>query len=185
VKSVTAIGTVSPGALAPKSTATLAKRFELLLAVHGAALRRLAASYTKTAADRDDLLQDIFMALWLALPRFRGECSERTFVFRIAHNRGITHFSRKRPTLPMNDEDVEAQPAADTLESTLSQEQRWNSLLRAVHGLPIIYRQVIVLALEGLEYTEIAEVLGVSDNNVAVRANRARQLLRQLLEDER
>jgi RNA polymerase sigma-70 factor (ECF subfamily) len=54
-----------------------------------------------------------------------------------------------------------------------------------VHGLPIIYRQVIVLALEGLEYTEIAEVLGVSDNNVAVRANRARQLLRQLLEDER
>jgi len=186
MKSITAAGEECAPTGNTLSTETLAQRFELLLALHGAALRRLAASYARTATDRDDLLQEIFMALWLALPRFRGECSARTFVFRIAHNRGITHYSRSTATRPLSDQDAEhVQPTVDATEATLSQEQQWEKLLNAVHGLPIIYRQVIVLALEGFEYREIAEVLGISDNNVAVRVNRARQLLKQLLEDDR
>ena len=62
------------------------EKFDSLLAAHGPALSRLAASYTNTAHDRDDLLQEIAIAIWQALPRFRGECSERTFLFRIAHS---------------------------------------------------------------------------------------------------
>jgi RNA polymerase sigma-70 factor (ECF subfamily) len=49
----------------------------------------------------------------------------------------------------------------------------------------LIYRQVITLTLEGLSYREIAQVLGIGESNVGVRLNRARQLLRTTLEDER
>jgi RNA polymerase sigma factor (sigma-70 family) len=74
----------------------LSQDFDRLLAENGPALARLAASYTRTAADRDDLLQEIAIALWRAWPKFRGECSTRTFLFRVAHNRAISHVYRRR-----------------------------------------------------------------------------------------
>ena len=62
-----------------------------LLQEHDRALRRMAASYERDPSRRQDLVQDIWLAVWQALPRFRNECSERTFVFRIAHNRAVSH----------------------------------------------------------------------------------------------
>ena len=56
---------------------------------------RIAASYARPA-DQDDLRQEISIAIWNALDRFRGDCSERTFLFRIAHNRGLSHVARRR-----------------------------------------------------------------------------------------
>ena len=59
--------------------------FVRLLEQYRASLRRLAWSYTRNSAQRDDLFKEIALAIWRARPGFRGECSERTFVFRIAH----------------------------------------------------------------------------------------------------
>src|SRR5580704_14914377 len=74
----------------------LEREFDRLLAANGPALARLAASYTNTSSDRDDLLQEIAVAIWQSFPKFRGECSERTFIFRIAHNRAISYLARNR-----------------------------------------------------------------------------------------
>ena len=65
-------------------------RYEDLLQRHLPSLRRLAWSYARDVGEVDDLLQEIAMALWTALPRFRGESSERTWVYRIAHNTAIS-----------------------------------------------------------------------------------------------
>ena len=63
----------------------------------------------------------------------------------------------------------------------LSQQQRQDRLRAAVQALPIGMRQVIVLTLEGLSNAEVADVVGISENNVAVRLTRARaELARQL-----
>ncbi len=165
--------------------ALLEQYFERILAANGPALSRLAASYTNTLSDRDDLLQEIAVAIWQALPRFRGECSERTFAFRIAHNRGITHLTRARTRTSgsIEDEEIEVRDPAPGPESDLAQRQRADRLKQAVHRLPVAYRQVIMLTLEGLGYSEISEVLGISESNVGVRLNRARQLLHDLLEN--
>lgn len=64
--------------------------FDDLLARHGAALWRAVASYSPPGAERDDLAQEVLVAVWQALPRFRGEGSPRGFVLRIAHNRGLS-----------------------------------------------------------------------------------------------
>lgn len=72
----------------------LRARFVALLTAHGPGLRRVARAYAARTDETEDLLQEIALALWRALPAFRGECSDRTFVFRVAHNRGITFVER-------------------------------------------------------------------------------------------
>jgi RNA polymerase sigma-70 factor (ECF subfamily) len=166
-----------------ESRAAVEKRFRDLLDANAPALARLAASYARSASDRDDLLQEIAMALWQALPRFRGECSERTFLFRIAHNRCLAHLSRRRPTLPLDGQEIGVADPASSTEQRLSSDQQRDRLVKAVRSLPPIYRQVVTLTLEGLAYKEIAEVLGISESNVGVRLNRGRQLLKSLLEE--
>ena len=167
--------------------AILEQHFERILAANVPALSRLAASYTNTLSDRDDLLQEIAFAIWQALPRFRGESSERTFAFRIAHNRGITYLTRARAQAggSIDEEEIAVHDPAPGPESDLAQRQRAGKLRQAVHRLPVAYRQVIMLTLEGLGYKEISEVLGISESNVGVRLSRARQLLHDLLENRK
>ena len=147
----------------------------------GAALTRLAASYARARGDREDLFQDIAVAIWQALPHFRGECSERTFLFRIAHNRGIAHIARRRlPTID-SEETLDPPDERPDPEQSLSADQQNRRLLAAVLCLPVGYRQVLTLALEGMSYSEIGQVLGIGESNVGARLTRARQALRRRL----
>ena len=153
-----------------------------LLHQHDRALRRLAASYERDPSRQQDLLQEIWLGVWQALPRFRGECSERTFVFRIAHNRAVSHVDHwQRRRTDALDEDAPLAASQPDPEHALSAEQRRERLQAAVQLLPIALRQVVVLTLEGLSHAEVAEVVGITENNVAVRLTRARAALSRLL----
>ena len=147
-------------------------------------LERIVASYARSEADRADLRQDIALALWSALPSFRGDCSERTFLLRVAHNRALTFISKRG--LPTDEiEDHADRVIATTGKNpamAYERKERESRLLAAVRALPIPHRQVITLLLEGLSHREIAAVLGTTENNVGVRANRARAAVRVLIE---
>jgi RNA polymerase sigma factor (sigma-70 family) len=67
-------------------------------------------------------------------------------------------------------------------EASLARDQQGVRLRRAVHGLPLLYRQVVTLMLEGMEQDEMAQVLGISESNVGARLSYARQMLRELME---
>lgn len=153
-----------------------------LLQEHDRALQRLVIGYERDPARRQDLVQDIWLAVWQALPRFRHDCSERTFVFRIAHNRAVSHIEhwQRRRTAPLDDDAPVAAAGLDP-EHSLSQQQRRERLQAAVQELPLGLRQVVVLTLEGLTNAEVADIVGISDNNVAVRMTRARAELTRLL----
>lgn len=162
------------------------QRFDRLLHEHGPALSRLAFGYEKRRAVREELMQEIALAIWQALPRFRGDCSERTFVFRIAHNRGLTHAMRRRPSHEPLDavgghvEPADPRPRPD---EQAAERVRRDWLRDAIRRLPPILRETLMLALEDFPTGEIAEVLGISENNVAVRLTRARKALKQFLEE--
>lgn len=152
---------------------------------HDQAIRRLAASYEREPHRRQDLVQDIWLALWKALPSFRAESSERTFVYRVAHNRGVTHIQHwKRRRTEVLEEDAPVVDERADPEGDAIKRQRQARLRAAVIRLPLGLRQVVVLALEGLSHREIGEVLGLTENNVAVRLSRARAALAQILEPE-
>ena len=163
--------------------------FHRLLRDFGPAIERLASAYEPDPNERQDLVQEIIFALWRALPSFRAECSEKTFVYRIAQNRGLTHRWRRRTHYART---VDLSEMQDTLPDPESQSDLpaalgrigREELLAAVQQLPGLHRDVIVLSLEGLSNSEIAEVLGISQGNVAVRLTRARAALREILTRE-
>ncbi len=158
---------------------SLEQRFTALLAREGPALARVASSYVRSPGDRDDLLQEIAMALWQALPVFRGDCSERTFLFRIAHNRAIAYLAKNRRQGEARQSELERVDPSPDAEALLLEHEGEHRLANAVRALPVLYREPMVLLLEGLEYGEIAAILGISESNVGARLSRARQLLRQ------
>lgn len=177
-------GIDSTGSKEMSLSRALEERYDRMLREHGLALRRVAATYEADPARREDLFQDICLALWQALPRFREEASERTFAFRIAHNRGLTHGWRARGSAAADLEEVEEMPdPRRDPESELCEGERRDRLRDSVRRLPLAARQVVVLSLEGLSQREIGEVLGITENNVAVRLTRARKMLRQALDE--
>ena len=147
-------------------------------------IKRIASSHEAQPPLLEDLMQDIYFAIWRALPSFRGDSSLRTFVARIATNRAVTHVVRavKSPTslelhegIPAPDDNPERQAIAL---------DRGARLASAVRSLPLVYRQPAMLALEGLTPGETAEVLGITTNAVSIRMSRAKALLRRLMGDE-
>jgi len=167
----------------PVPDPALERRFAELVAAHRPSVARVAALHSRGAADRADLEQEIWFGVWRALPGFRGECSERTFVFRVAHNRGISHSMARRRDHVALDAAGELADHAPGPEQLTEQGQARARLLAAVRELPPNLREPVVLKLEGLADREIAEVLGITENNTAVRLTRARAELRRLMGD--
>jgi RNA polymerase sigma factor (sigma-70 family) len=155
--------------------------FEQVAQEHDAMIKRIAFTYEAAAPLAEELVQEIYFALWRALPSFRGASSLRTFVARIATNRAVTHVARAA-RMPRTSELSEHLPAAggnpEVLAIALDREAR---LMTAVRSLPIAYRQTALLTLEGLTTREISEVLGLTVNAVAIRLSRAKTLLREIL----
>lgn len=159
----------------------LEQQYENIWNQYGSSLSRLASSYEDVPHAREDLLQEIQLALWKALPTFRGDCSMRTFVYRIAHNRALTHVWRRRMQAQSSTELTDVDDPRPGPESSTISNANYSSLLNAIRKLPVAYRQVVTMALEELPQGEIATVLGITENNVAVRLNRARKFLRREL----
>ena len=158
-------------------------RFERWMREFGPALSRTASSYEWQPARRDELVQDIGLAIWRALPQFRGDSSERSFVLRIAHNRCISHVSREQrepKSDALDDEVIGHQPGPD---ACASERQQFERLQRALLQLPMLDRELVSLSLEGIGYQEIADICGLSSNHVGVRLHRAKQALKRLLSD--
>ena len=155
---------------------------EDIIAAYGSALARVAASYEANPALQEDLLQEILLAVHRALPSLKHEERLAPFIFRIAHNRSVTHVIRQSAQrtreLPQLAEETE------TPEQLLLADERSRRVAAAVRRLPLPYRQVTMLLLEELSYAEIAEALGISLSNVGVRVNRAKALLKAMLDDE-
>lgn len=164
--------------------ATRQQDFERVLALYGPALGRLAGAYESRRALREELQQEIALALWQALPSFRGESSEKTFVFRVATNRALTHIARRGPAALDLEAALEVPDGRDGPETRASASQQSVRLVAAVAALPLGLRQVVSLALEGLDHAEIADVLGLTENNVAVRMHRGKAVLRDQMGDD-
>jgi RNA polymerase sigma-70 factor (ECF subfamily) len=147
-------------------------QFSELMEAYAGPIRRLCAAYAVSGADREDLYQDIFLAVWRALPGFRGEASMRTWIYRIAHNVALTWQTRDRRRQSREaplDEDVAV--AADVADL------RRLALNRAIAGMNPADRTLTLLWLEGLSAAEIEEVTGIKSATVAVRLGRIRKQL--------
>jgi len=148
-------------------------------AAYGAALGRLARSYEADPDKRQDLLQEIHLAVWRSLERFRGQCSLRTWVYRVAHNVATSHVishrrqsSRQWVTLDA----LDAMPDPGDAE-TVDRELMLHELHALIHELDPPDRQLMLLYLEGLDAASIGEITGMSPGNVATRIHRLKRII--------
>ena len=177
--------TDSPAASEKRPAAGELPRFEQIVADYGGLISRIAVSYEADPTLREDLTQQIFLAVWQALPSYRADASLKTFVARIAQNRAISFVAkqvRQGPVAELPERLVAEAPNPE--ESAIEASER-RRLIEATRQLPLPQRQVIVLILEGFSYPEIAEMLDIAPNALSLRLTRAKAALKKILEQGR
>ncbi len=155
--------------------------FNSVVAEYNGLILRIASSYEANVALREDLVQDILLAIWRALPSFKGEAKLKTFITSIAQKRAISHsakYARQKfhgePSVDLVDE----AKLPDEVAVEVDERQR---LLNAVRSLNAAQREPVMLMLEGMNFTEIGEVLGISANAATLRCQRAKAALYEVL----
>ena len=145
-------------------------------------ISRIAHSYEADPSLRHELIQDIMLAIWLALKNYRGEASLKTFAASIAQKRCISHVTkraREPRQVELPQDLVSGAPPPDEIALRNDQRER---LVSMIQRLPIPQREAIVLVFEGFTYAEMADVLGISANAVTLRCQRAKATLKSLME---
>ena len=145
-------------------------------------ITRIALSYEADVSLRHELIQDILLAVWIALPNYRGDASVKTFTASIAQKRCISYVAkraREPRQVELPTDLVSGAPPPD--EEVLRKDQK-RQLVESIQQLPIPQREAIVLSLEGFSYAEMATILGISPNAVMLRCQRAKSALKSILE---
>lgn len=158
--------------------------FRRWLAAHRGILVSISAGFA-APGDRDDLIQEMMIALWHAIPRYRGDASPATLIYRVAHNTALV-WSRARRRIPPHEEletDLADRPGRSPA-AVLERRERDERLYAAIRTLPNLDRGLIVMHLDGLSYRDMAGVTGLSETNVGARLSRARNALNRKLGGE-
>ena len=164
--------------------------FEILIRRNNPYLYKLGMSYGYKHEDVEDLMQETFIAAYLSLEKFEARSSFKTWITRIMLNlcyqkaRKLSFKFEKandilnEKTTPMFD----SNQSMDTYRSVLNNELS-NVIVSALISIPLEYRMVFSLReLNGMSTAETAETLEISETNVKVRLNRAKQMLREKVE---
>lgn len=143
--------------------------YSQVAAEFGGALDRLARAYERDSDRRRDLLQEIHVALWRSLGRFDGRCSLRTWVYRVAHNVATARVIRAKDNSLMFVETttLESIAASDDGEARFDRQRTLDRVYELIHRLKPIDRQLMLLYLEDVDASTIAEVTGLTARNVA------------------
>jgi RNA polymerase sigma-70 factor, ECF subfamily len=146
----------------------------------------MAVRFVGSAADAEDIAQEVFLRVHRGLDGFKGEARFSTWLFRVTYNLSADWLRKHRKPGRLNADLEEADEVADTradIEEGLLVAEERDQVRRAVEDLDENYRVVIVLLYyQKLSYDQIAEVLAVPLKTVETRLYRARKLLRARLE---
>jgi RNA polymerase sigma-70 factor (ECF subfamily) len=162
------------------------QQFLRLVDQHRGIIRKVAAGYCSTAADRHDLTQEIMLQLWKGYPRYSADRPFSTWMYRIALNVAISFLRGNtrpiRQTVPLEEIDREfpdenaAQPEVD---------ERVVMLQHLISSLDPLNRALLLLYLDDHSYREIASIIGITETNVATKLSRLKERLRQNLTKEK
>ncbi|WP_049623245.1 RNA polymerase sigma factor [Frateuria defendens] len=159
----------------------LQQRFEARLREHRGIILKVASVYAAGAEDRRDLAQEISLQLWRAFPGYdAAKAKFSTWLYRIALNVAISQ-RRRESASPAACLESLAPHHLDTIgggQGIAEPDERLAALYRFIGELDALNRALVLLYLEDKRYAEIAEVLGISETNVATKLGRIKQTLR-------
>ncbi len=154
-------------------------RFQALLAQHEKIVFKVAGMYCRNAEDRRDLAQEICVQAWRSFGSYDPARSFSTWMYRIALNVAISQARsaghHERHAVPL---DEDALGVADDSATINEPDERVRALHAFIDQLDALNRALMLLYLEDRSYRDIAEVLGITETNVATKINRLKQRIR-------
>jgi len=138
---------------------------------------KLVGLYAYDAEEKKDLYQEVLLQTWKSLDSFRGEAKFSTWLYRICLNTILTQ-KRKNSRIDFK-ESLEDLPVS--VKNISEEKQDTIRLQQAIRKLAETDRAIISMHLDGYDNPEIAEVMGISNNHVAVKLHRIKQQLANLL----
>ena len=155
------------------------QRFESLLHEHRRIVFKVAGLYSRSAADRNDLAQEISAQLWRSFGGYDpARAKFSTWMYRIALNVAISQARRWPEADRFEPLDAHHLETVGGGEPIAEQDERLTALYAFIGQLDPLNRALILLYLEDRSYTEMAEILGLSETNVATKISRIKQKLR-------
>jgi RNA polymerase sigma-70 factor (ECF subfamily) len=159
--------------------------FDAWLRDYAGILHHVANAFA-TGADRHDLMQELMLALWRAVPAFRAASLASTFIYRVTHNAALTWKRAERGYRRRLDTFEELQPATTAATNHPPGDdpgERLALLYTAIRALEPIDRSLVLLQLDGVSYADIAAIHGITESNVGVRLNRIKQKLTAIIQE--
>lgn len=158
--------------------------FELIMALFGDRMLRLAWSMLGQRTAAEDVVQDALIRIWRGLPTFRGDASLSTWIYAITRNRCLTALTRgTQRDVSLDDPGV--REAAEAIPDT-PRPAGEQSLLPLVDRLPPHYRQAVRLFyMEEKSYDEMARLLDLPMGTVKIRLHRGRKALAAMVRHAR
>ena len=156
------------------------KKFINLINEHQGLIHKICLMYEQDRDARNDLFQEIVLQLWKSFPGFRGESKITTWMYRIALNTAISGYRKQKRHIRTEDLqdyhfNISEQHGPDAKDEDIQR------LHTAIQHLSDVERAMIMMALDEIPYEEIAETIGITQNNVRVRMNRIREKLRRIM----
>ncbi|HWU75686.1 MAG TPA: RNA polymerase sigma factor [Rhodanobacter sp.] len=157
------------------------QHFETLLHEHRRIVFKVAALYSRSAADREDLAQEICVQLWRSFGRYdEKQAKFSTWLYRIALNVAISQARRQRGSQADRLEPLQLHHLETVAggEAMVEPDERRIELYAFIGQLDPLNRALILLYLEDRSYAEVASILGISETSVATKISRIKQKLR-------
>jgi RNA polymerase sigma factor (sigma-70 family) len=160
-----------------KVTDAAREEFHEFLDRHRKIVLKVASTYAREPADRADLAQDIVTQCWRAFPSYDATRAFSTWMYRIALNVAISFARssehRNRHAVPFEDALHGIADGSDP-----ENDERVHALYRCIDALDALNRALLILYLDERSQREIAEILGISESNVATKIGRLKERLR-------
>lgn len=142
---------------------------------------KIANSYCKSVDDRKDLVQEIIIQLWKSFDRYDETYKYSTWIYQIALNTAISFYRKEARRKVINN------PISESIfffadESTTDKDEDINLLQKFIQDLKELDRALMLLYLEEKSYKEIAEIIGITETNVATKINRIKNILKKKFE---
>ncbi len=146
---------------------------------HKLIIYKICNSYCKNTSYRDDLAQEITYQLWRSFHHFNGSVKFSTWMYRVALNVAITFYRKTKTSeaiIQLGEPDTEIE---DKKEDSSELEKNKNLLQQFINELKELDKALMILYLEENSYSEMSEILGITETNVATRISRIKDKLKQ------
>jgi RNA polymerase sigma factor (sigma-70 family) len=153
--------------------------FVQLIENNKALIFKICNAYCRHQADREDLAQEIIFTLWKGRGRFQPDHKFSTWLYRVALNVAISHYRKTKRTTPnISLSDIHTDQLAHPA-PLKDEEDKQQLLQQEIAALKEFDKALIILYLEEKSYKEIAEIIGITETNVATKLSRIKEKIKQ------